>query len=178
MSDSVEGITAKSLAFEYPGRVVWQELSFTLTPGSLAAVRGESGSGKTTLLQCLGSLEQSTTGSLCVFGQDVGALRGAALREFRRNCVGFVFQNAGWSRPGVCAKTLRLGGTASRMTRSGRVRFLKASGCPSTFWTSRPTGSAVVNNSAWVSFGLHSDGRRSCCWMSPRLPLTTRIVSA
>lgn len=110
MSDSVEGITAKSLSFEYPGRVVWQELSFTLTPGSLAAVRGESGSGKTTLLQCLGSLEQPTTGSLCVFGQDVGALRGAALRAFRRNCVGFVFQNAGLVASWSVRKNVEVGG--------------------------------------------------------------------
>lgn len=111
MADNMKlGIQAKQLRFEYPSRTVWHDLSFTVTPGSFTAVLGESGSGKTTLLQCLGSLEQPTAGTLNVLGHTISTLRGAALRQFRRHCVGFVFQNAGLVASWSVRKNIEVGG--------------------------------------------------------------------
>lgn len=104
------GIQAENLSFKYPGRTVWQDVSFTVAPGSLTALLGESGSGKTTLLQCLGSLERPTEGTLTVHGHPMSALRGAALRQFRRTHVGFVFQNAGLVASWSVRKNIEVGG--------------------------------------------------------------------
>lgn len=107
---STDGILARGLAFEYPGRTLWQDLSFTVSPGSYTVVVGESGSGKTTLLQSLGSLERPSTGALHVLGQEPAKLRGSAKRDFLRNKVGFSFQNAGVVASWTVKKNLEVGG--------------------------------------------------------------------
>jgi putative ABC transport system ATP-binding protein len=63
--------------------------------GGYAAVTGVSGAGKSTLLSILGGLERVQAGSVCVGGADVAALRGDDLAQFRRERVGFVFQDFG-----------------------------------------------------------------------------------
>jgi ABC-type lipoprotein export system ATPase subunit len=60
-----------------------------------AAVIGVSGAGKSTLLSILGGLEPVQQGSVCVGGEDVSRLRGRELARFRRQRVGFVFQDFG-----------------------------------------------------------------------------------
>ena len=62
-------------------------------PGELVAVRGRSGSGKTTLLNLIGGLDLPDSGRVRVDGRDVTAMDDAALRELRRDTVGYVFQN-------------------------------------------------------------------------------------
>ncbi len=62
-------------------------------PGELVAVVGPSGSGKTTLLAMLGALLLPTAGSVRVGGVDLGALSESQRARFRRESVGFVFQN-------------------------------------------------------------------------------------
>jgi putative ABC transport system ATP-binding protein len=63
--------------------------------GGYAAVTGVSGAGKSTLLSILGGLERVQAGSVTVGDADVAALRGAELARFRRERVGFVFQDFG-----------------------------------------------------------------------------------
>ena len=63
-----------------------------LAPGELVAILGASGSGKTTLLNVIGGIESTDAGSVTVAGQDVSGRHPAALSEFRRDHVGFVFQ--------------------------------------------------------------------------------------
>jgi putative ABC transport system ATP-binding protein len=63
--------------------------------GGYAAVTGVSGAGKSTLLSILGGLERAQAGSVCVGEVDLTALRGAELARFRRERVGFVFQDFG-----------------------------------------------------------------------------------
>ena len=103
-------ICARGLTFEYPGRTLWQDLSFTATPGSFIVVVGESGSGKTTLLQTLGGLERPTAGTLHVLGDEPAKLGGRAKRDFLRNKVGFFFQNAGVVASWSVRKNLEVGG--------------------------------------------------------------------
>jgi putative ABC transport system ATP-binding protein len=63
--------------------------------GTFVALQGRSGSGKTTLLNCLGGLDQPTSGSIEVLGQNITHLSDAALTRWRREQVGFVFQSFG-----------------------------------------------------------------------------------
>ena len=63
--------------------------------GGYAAVPGVSGAGKSTLLAILGGLEHAQEGSVLVGDQDVSTLRGRDLARFRRDRVGFVFQDFG-----------------------------------------------------------------------------------
>ncbi|MEM7321624.1 MAG: ATP-binding cassette domain-containing protein [Actinomycetota bacterium] len=61
-------------------------------PGQLVGLLGPSGSGKTTLLSALGGMVPAKEGRVSVEGIDVLSLRGAALRDYRRNTIGIVFQ--------------------------------------------------------------------------------------
>jgi ABC-type lipoprotein export system ATPase subunit len=65
-------------------------VSFTVQRGELVAVMGPSGCGKTTLLNIVGALDQPTSGSVHVAGQDLSAI--GNLDRFRAHTVGFVFQ--------------------------------------------------------------------------------------
>lgn len=60
--------------------------------GQFVVVLGPSGSGKTTMLNIVGGIETATSGTVTVAGQDLAALDGDGLAEFRRTTVGFVFQ--------------------------------------------------------------------------------------
>lgn len=67
-------------------------VSFQVRRGSTHAIVGESGSGKTTTIHALVGLLRSTAGQIRIAGEDVTALRGEALRQFRRK-VQLVYQN-------------------------------------------------------------------------------------
>uniref|UniRef100_UPI0035A151E7 ABC transporter ATP-binding protein n=1 Tax=Nocardia terpenica TaxID=455432 RepID=UPI0035A151E7 len=68
------------------------DVALDVSPGELVAVLGPSGSGKTTLLNIIGGIESADTGTIVVAGQDISRGRPAALGEFRRARIGFVFQ--------------------------------------------------------------------------------------
>ena len=70
-----------------------KEVNFTIDEGEFVAVMGESGSGKSTLLSILGTLNSPTSGKLVVDDVDVYALGKDARADFRRESIGFVFQN-------------------------------------------------------------------------------------
>ena len=70
-------------------------VDLAVPPGGYASVMGVSGAGKSTLLAILGGLEPVQHGLVCVAGSDVGRLRGRDLARFRRERVGFVFQDFG-----------------------------------------------------------------------------------
>jgi putative ABC transport system ATP-binding protein len=68
-------------------------VSFTIDAGEFVAVMGESGSGKSTLLSIVGALNSPTSGRLMVDDIDIYALGKDARADFRRESIGFVFQN-------------------------------------------------------------------------------------
>lgn len=68
------------------------DISFTVPEGMFAAIVGKSGSGKSTLLALLGALDRPTSGSVKVNGRDVTALSDRELTKYRRQTIGFVFQ--------------------------------------------------------------------------------------
>ncbi|MCD7755503.1 MAG: ABC transporter ATP-binding protein [Firmicutes bacterium] len=69
-----------------------KNVSFTVEEGEYVAIMGESGSGKTTLLNILAALDKPTSGTVTLAGQDISQVRESAMAEFRRDNLGFVFQ--------------------------------------------------------------------------------------
>ena len=69
-----------------------KNVNFAVEPGEYVAIMGESGSGKTTLLNILAALDRPTAGSIVLDGQDLAAVGDAAASAFRREHLGFVFQ--------------------------------------------------------------------------------------
>lgn len=70
-----------------------RDASFEIDAGEFVAIMGESGSGKSTLLSILGTLNSPSSGRLRVNSQDVYSLGQDERADFRRQSVGFVFQN-------------------------------------------------------------------------------------
>ena len=68
-------------------------VSFTVEEGEYVAVMGESGSGKTTLLNILAALDRPTSGEVLLDGRPTGEIRERELSAFRRDHLGFVFQD-------------------------------------------------------------------------------------
>lgn len=68
-------------------------VSFTVEEGEFVAIMGESGSGKTTLLNILASLDKATSGEVKLKGMNLSAIRERDIAAFRRNHLGFVFQD-------------------------------------------------------------------------------------
>ena len=69
------------------------DVSFSVEKGEYVAIMGESGSGKTTLLNILASLDRATAGQVLLNGKNVSAIREGELSAFRRQNLGFVFQD-------------------------------------------------------------------------------------
>ena len=68
-------------------------VSLSLEVGEFVGVMGPSGSGKTTLLNCVSTIDRPTSGSIVIDGQELTRLKGRELAKFRRERLGFIFQN-------------------------------------------------------------------------------------
>ena len=70
-----------------------RSVSFSVEKGEYVAIMGESGSGKTTLLNILAALDQPTEGKVFLEGRDLSSVKERDLAAFRRDNLGFVFQD-------------------------------------------------------------------------------------
>ena len=70
-----------------------QDITLTIGEGEFVSIMGRSGSGKTTLLNILGFLDTATSGTFLFGGKDVSHISGKNLWRYRRENIGFVFQN-------------------------------------------------------------------------------------
>ena len=68
-------------------------LSFEVENKEFVAIMGASGSGKTTLLNCISTIDKVTSGHIFVGGEDITRLKGNSLNKFRREKLGFIFQD-------------------------------------------------------------------------------------
>ena len=69
------------------------DVSFSVQAGEFVAIMGESGSGKTTLLNILATLDRPTQGTVRLNGQNLAEVPDKQLSAFRRQRLGFVFQD-------------------------------------------------------------------------------------
>lgn len=68
-------------------------ISFDVDKGEFVAIMGASGSGKTTLLNCISTIDKVTAGNIYVGGIDITKLKNKELNRFRREELGFIFQD-------------------------------------------------------------------------------------
>ena len=68
-------------------------ISFNVEKGEFTAIMGASGSGKTTLLNCISTIDRVTAGHIMLEDQDITKLKGKELNKFRRDKLGFIFQD-------------------------------------------------------------------------------------
>lgn len=68
-------------------------ISFDVDKGEFVAIMGASGSGKTTLLNCISTIDKVTAGNIYVGGIDITKLKNKELNKFRREELGFIFQD-------------------------------------------------------------------------------------
>ena len=71
-----------------------RDISFDVMPGEFVGIMGPSGSGKTTLLNCVATIDTVTSGHILVDGRDITGPRSRALAKFRRDDLGFIFQDS------------------------------------------------------------------------------------
>ena len=69
------------------------DISFDVEKQEFVAIMGASGSGKTTLLNCISTIDRVTSGHIYMNGEDITKLKGNALNRFRREELGFIFQD-------------------------------------------------------------------------------------
>lgn len=69
------------------------KISLSVDKGEFVAIMGASGSGKTTLLNCISTVDRVTAGNIYVDGNDITKLKGGNLNKFRREQLGFIFQD-------------------------------------------------------------------------------------
>ena len=68
-------------------------ISFSVKKGEFVGIMGASGSGKTTLLNCISTIDRVTAGDIIINNQDITKLKGNQINKFRREELGFIFQD-------------------------------------------------------------------------------------
>lgn len=86
-------IVVEDLSKSFGSRTLWSDVSFTVDRGEMLALVGPSGAGKSTLLNCIGLLETADGGEIRVDGNDITRFGRGASRRFRRDSLGYLFQN-------------------------------------------------------------------------------------
>lgn len=84
----IQGLTKR-----FGTRTLWQDINLDIERGEMVALTGPSGSGKSTLLNCIGLLEPTNQGSITINQRNTSRFGHRASRIFRRDQLGYLFQN-------------------------------------------------------------------------------------
>lgn len=91
------------------------DVNFTVNRGEFVGIMGASGSGKSTLLNCVSTIDSATSGIIRINGQDVTRMKQAKLSQFRRDELGFIFQDSNLLDTLTARKNIALPLTIARM---------------------------------------------------------------
>lgn len=83
----------KNLKKSYKNQEVLKEISLNVFKNELLCIMGSSGSGKTTLLNCISTIDLPTSGEVIFNNNDITKIKKSKLADFRKNNIGFIFQN-------------------------------------------------------------------------------------
>lgn len=120
-------IDIKNLSKSFGVRSIWSEVSLTVQRGEMLALVGASGSGKSTLLNCLGLLDRPSSGEIRYEGRDIIRFGQRESRRFRRDVLGYLFQNYALIENATIAQNLEVAVKPKRSLRSERgVIFAEA----------------------------------------------------
>ena len=91
-------------------------ISFNVEEGEFVGIMGASGSGKTTLLNCISTIDRVTSGKIIINGEDITKLRGNKLNKFRREELGFIFQDFNLLDTLTCYENIAIALTIQRVS--------------------------------------------------------------
>ena len=91
-------------------------ISFNVEEGEFVGIMGASGSGKTTLLNCISTIDRVTSGKIIINGEDITILRGNKLNKFRREELGFIFQDFNLLDTLTCYENIAIALTIQRVS--------------------------------------------------------------
>lgn len=97
-----------------------KSINFQVNRAKFVVLKGRSGSGKTTLLNCLGGLDTPNTGKISIFEQEISAMNDKQRTRWRRENVGFVFQQMGLLPSLSCYENLDVMARLGAVPRSER----------------------------------------------------------
>ncbi|WP_084961540.1 ATP-binding cassette domain-containing protein [Thermoactinospora rubra] len=121
-------VSVVDVAKEFGSRVLWDGLGFDVEHGQMLALTGASGAGKTTLLNCLGLLETVDRGHIVIGGADVTRFGPRRARLFRRDQLGYLFQNYALIENATVADNLDVASRPGRGRRGGYEEALEQVG--------------------------------------------------
>ena len=98
-------------------------ISFSVEKGEFLGIMGASGSGKTTLLNCISTIDTVSAGHIFLDGQDVTEIREKEIARFRRENLGFIFQDFNLLDTLTISENIALALTISKVS-SGEVEGL------------------------------------------------------
>ncbi|MEV3938127.1 ABC transporter ATP-binding protein [Glycomyces sp. NPDC049804] len=118
-------LETRTLEMAFGERKLWSGLDLHLKPARMTALTGPSGSGKSTLLNCFGLLEKPTGGEIRYGERDLTRLGPGATRRFRRDVLGYLFQNYALVENATIAQNLDVA-LRVRRVRGGKARSVAA----------------------------------------------------
>ncbi|WP_166021248.1 ABC transporter ATP-binding protein [Streptomyces chilikensis] len=120
-------IDVEKLSKKFGTRTLWTDVDLTIDRGQMVALVGPSGSGKSTLLNCLGLLDRPTSGAIRYDGRDITRFGRRETRMFRRDVLGYLFQNYALIDNATVRDNLEVALRPGRATRNqARPRIVQA----------------------------------------------------
>ena len=120
-----------------------RDVNFSVEPGEYVAIMGESGSGKSTLLNILAQLDCPTSGKVILKGRDLSTIKEKEMSAFRRQNLGFVFQDFHLLDTFTLKDNIFLKKWNSALRRSRGILVLKK------FWKNTRTKCLVDRSNVW-----------------------------